>query len=173
MLFATWDSPSHTRSEGGADPAVVPGTKTVVAFKAAVIVRRYVRESHFCGLTRQAYVHGFKGGRVTLSNFFGGGVMFSILHMGSCSPNFVPQTKWWGMLHPQCLCTASSCQISDCDEDIDGHVLNLNGQFLRKFPQNKTNLFVNSRVICSCCGQSTETSIESPSFKRWFCELCT
>ncbi len=46
-----------------------------------IFVRRLVRESYFSGLTRQV-------GRHMLDDFHS--------PQGSCSPNFVSQTKWWG-----------------------------------------------------------------------------
>ena len=63
------------------------------------ILRRPARESHFSGLTRQVGQHMFLGG-----------VMFSILHGGSCPPNFVP------FFQPRCradIAILSGCAWTD------------------------------------------------------------
>ncbi len=72
-----------------------------------IFVRRPVKKWHLSGLTQQGVAK--RGSMVSrgwsCSPFSTGEVMFSILHRGPCSPNFVPQTKWsgGGASHPQCL----------------------------------------------------------------------
>ena len=76
--------------------------------RTLVIVRRPVRESHFSGLTQQVGWHiyvvaWFGGGQVNISilhrgwgfvfHFPQGGSCSLFSSGGSCSPNFVPQTK--------------------------------------------------------------------------------
>ena len=75
------------------------------------IVRRPVGESHFGGLSRQGgwrMFHGFWGVRCGLE----------VLQEGSCSPNFVFQTKWGSVASTMFLhcflfvfCTMGSAQL--------------------------------------------------------------